>query len=206
MLLFVLLLISTGFMYFYYQKCQAQDRELTRLRSGEPAPQEQKMTTVSRSPLRDVANAMRDRLIATPAVRRTPAVQAEPPQREKVQAEPPETASRPPDPASTRVKVAEATPEPDAIETQKRREKNGIAQASDSGEARTGPAREDTPESAAPDDPKAPKATTRSTRTTKPKPTPAVKVKIPKRTPAPKAASTDDVENVLRSSGASSSE
>lgn len=48
MLLFTLLLVSTGLMYFYYQKCQIQSRELEKWRSGIKVPQQPIITRVTK--------------------------------------------------------------------------------------------------------------------------------------------------------------
>ena len=208
MFLFVLLLICAGFMYFYYQKCQALDRELVRLRGGEPVTREHKVTTVSRTPLSDVASAMRDRLLATPVARRSPVPQAAVPEDEQAKAEAPVPDARSTQGAPRKVRVAEATPETDALASPKPRERNGIAQAAE--ETETANRSGDVPESAAPGDSQPAKTPSRVTRPASPaksKPTAAVKVKVPKRAPATKPASTgDDFGDVLRMQGSTSTQ
>jgi hypothetical protein len=48
MLLFTLLLVSSGLMYFYYMKCQIQSRELDKWRSGIKVPQQPVVTRVTK--------------------------------------------------------------------------------------------------------------------------------------------------------------
>jgi hypothetical protein len=136
MLLFILLLISSGLMYFYYQKCQMQGRELEKWRAGIKVREDKALVTTTKSASGSMMSALRDRIIGMPAPQSQamtqtakddqPSAKAEPAVNPSPKSEPAVSRAQPPASArdvsasggAKRTEVAEVPRTPDSKWTQ----------------------------------------------------------------------------------------
>lgn len=183
MLIFTLLLITSGLMYFYYQKCQIQQRELEKWRAGIKVPQPAVLTRVSKPDVPQTIAGMpapakvASKPAKTPTPKPEPTTAAEEPA-EKVESVPKVKQAAPSTPATEDRQIAE-------VASTKRPVKK-IESAYDEDVA----AEEETP-----------RPSSKTSRTGS-----AIKVAVPKRTAAASrvpcatpSASKDEIGNFLRS-------